>query len=57
MDLKALKNRLRNLKDLKTRNVKYPCVPHMLDFPILKINNLDELNGRIDELEEILHGN
>lgn len=51
---KAIINRLMNLKKLYAEHKSYPASFRVLGFPILHLDNKEELKGRIKELQELI---
>jgi len=52
--IKALENRLKNLSEVYTKEIKYPFEVRMFGFPMLKIHSKEHHEGMMDELCQIL---
>ena len=52
--LKILKNKLKNMEDLKKMGNVFPCNLPVLGFPMLQVNNEQELDGRMKKLGDII---
>ena len=52
---KALRNRLKNLLEIYTKDLKYPIKFQMFGFPSLSLNNKEEHLGMIKCMCDILH--